>query len=134
MYNVVVIVRKRLGPRWFNNKVDCCWCKWCECFSRSEIWCHDPNSWVLGSIFEIMCIVSFILVILQCRPCPLFLWCILQELFWVFLLVLLQESKKAFGTYKILANIIELKVLSFEKHENKMDLHIQPSEEGHDRM
>jgi len=33
-----------------------------------------------------------------------------------------------------IANIIELKVLSFEKHENKMDLHIQPSEEGHDRM
>lgn len=33
-----------------------------------------------------------------------------------------------------IANIIELKVLSFEKHENKMDLHIQPSEKGHDRM
>ncbi len=33
-----------------------------------------------------------------------------------------------------IANIIELKVLSFEKHENKMDLHIQPSEEGHDKM
>ncbi len=43
-------------------------------------------------------------------------------------------SKKEFGTYKILANIIELKVLSLEKHENKMDLHTQPNEEGHDRM
>jgi hypothetical protein len=35
---------------------------------------------------------------------------------------------------QILANIIELKVLSLEKHENKMDLHTQPNEEGHDRM